>query len=68
MSSERLDALEATIAYQEQTIEELREALAEHYRQIEALRRELANITAELRQVAAHPSLAEGPEPPPPHY
>jgi SlyX protein len=68
MSEKRLDALEATVAYQDQTIEELREALAEHYREIEVLKRELASLTAQLRQVEAHPALSDGPEPPPPHY
>ena len=64
----RIDKLETTIAFQEQTIEELGSALAEHYRQIAMLRRELANLGAQLRDVEAHPALATGREPPPPHY
>lgn len=65
---ERIERLETTVAFQEQAIEELGAALAEHYRQIEMLRRELANLGAQLRDVEAHPALATGREPPPPHY
>ena len=63
----RLEKLETTIAFQDQTIEELSSALTDHYKQIEALRRELQNLGAALRDVEAHPVLA-GKEPPPPHY
>jgi SlyX protein len=63
----RIEKLETTVAFQDQTIEELSVALAEHYRQIEALKRELHNLGSALRDVEAHPVLA-GREPPPPHY
>ena len=63
----RIEKLETTIAFQDQTIEELALALAEHYKQIEALKRELNNLGSALRDVEAHPALA-GKEPPPPHY
>lgn len=63
----RIEKLETTIAFQDQTIEELSLALAEHYKQIEALKRELNNLGSALRDVEAHPALA-GKEPPPPHY
>lgn len=63
----RIEKLETTVAFQDQTIEELSAALAEHYRQIEALKRELHNLGAALSDVEAHPALA-GKEPPPPHY
>jgi SlyX protein len=61
----RIEKLETTIAFQDQTIEELSLALAEHYKQIEALKRELNNLGSALRDVEAHPALA-GKEPPPP--
>lgn len=64
----RIEALETTLAFQEQTIEELSQALAEQYRQIETLRRELKHLGAQLRDVESHPALATGREPPPPHY
>lgn len=64
----RIEQLEMTVAFQEQAIEDLNAALAEHYRSIEVLKRELAHIGAQLREVEAHPALATGREPPPPHY
>ena len=64
----RIEVLETTVAFQEQTIEELSQALADHYKQLEALRRELTHLGAQLRDVEAHPALATGSEPPPPHY
>lgn len=63
----RIEKLETTVAFQEQTIEELSAALTEHYKQIEVLKRELHNLGAALRDVEAHPALAVK-EPPPPHY
>ena len=63
----RIEKLETTVAFQDQTIEELSAALAEHYRQIEGLKRELHNLGTALRDVEAHPALAVK-EPPPPHY
>lgn len=63
----RIEKLETTVAFQDQTIEELSAALAEHYKLIEGLKRELHNLGAALRDVEAHPALAVK-EPPPPHY
>lgn len=68
MDDARIEALESKVAYQEQAIDQLGEALGEHYRQIEALKREIANLRAQLRDVEAHPALSPGREPPPPHY
>lgn len=65
--SARIEKLETTVAFQDQAIEELSAALTEHYKQIEALKRELHNLGAALRDVEAHPALAAK-EPPPPHY
>jgi len=63
----RIERLETTVAFQDQAIEDLSAALAEHYRQIEALKRELHNLGAALRDVEAHPALTPR-DPPPPHY
>lgn len=62
----RLDALEIRVAYQDQTIEELHEALARQWQEIDRLRRDLARLEAEPRAAPAAPDGA--PEPPPPHY
>ena len=64
----RMVTLETTIVFQDQAIEELNAALAEHFKQIEALKRELSNLGSQLRDVEAHPALAPAGEPPPPHY
>jgi SlyX protein len=66
--AKRIETLETTVAYQDAAIEELREALALHFREIEALKREMTNLSLSLREVEAHPALAAEPEPPPPHY
>jgi SlyX protein len=63
----RIEKLETTIAFQDQTIEELNQALALHFKEIEALKREVHNLGSQLREVEAHPALAQA-EPPPPHY
>lgn len=64
----RIEALETTVAFQDQAIEELNQALATHFREIEALKRELHNLGSQLRDVESHPALAPPREPPPPHY
>jgi len=64
--SERLDALETRIAYQDQTIEELSQALAAQWKLIERLEREMARLTQMQQDMAS--ALHEAPEPPPPHY
>ncbi len=64
----RIVTLETTITFQDQAIEDLNAALAEHFKQIEALKRELLSLGSQLRDVEAHPALAPAAEPPPPHY
>jgi SlyX protein len=64
----RIDGLEATVAFQERTIEELNEAIGAQWKELDAMKRELANLGSQLRQLEANPALAPGSEPPPPHY
>lgn len=64
----RIDTLETIVAFQEKTIEELNQALAAQWSELEALKREFARLGSQLRDVEAHPALAPGTEPPPPHY
>jgi len=64
----RLEKLETTIAYQDETIEELSRTVADLWGQVDTLKRELSKLTAQLRDVESHPALAPQDEPPPPHY
>ena len=66
--NERIEKLETTVAFQDQTIEDLNVALAAQFKEIEALKRELHNLGSQLRDVESHPALAPAVEPPPPHY
>jgi SlyX protein len=66
--AERLDRLETTIAFQEQAIEDLNKTITEQWAEIAALKRQFGNLGERVREIADNPALAEGPEPPPPHY
>jgi SlyX protein len=65
--TERLDALEIRVAYQDQTIEELNAALTRQWQEIDKLRREMTLLELALREAQAGPG-DNAPEPPPPHY
>ena len=64
----RLEKLETTIAYQEQAIEDLNKTVLVQAAEIAQLKRLVGNLGERLREIADNPALAEGPEPPPPHY
>ena len=66
--AERLEKLETTIAYQEQAIEDLNKTVLAQATEIAQLKRLLGNLGERVREIADNPALAEGPEPPPPHY
>jgi SlyX protein len=66
--AERLEKLETTIAYQEQSIEDLNRTVLELAAEIAQLKRLIGNMGERLREIADNPALAEPPEPPPPHY
>ena len=62
----RLDALEVRVAYQDRTIEDLNQAAVDQWKQIETLKRQLAELLDRVQEVEdASPS---APERPPPHY
>jgi len=64
--SERVDALEARIAYQDETIETLNATITSQWKQIDALTRQLAALSDRLQEAEAR---APGPaNERPPHY
>ena len=64
--TQRIDVLEAHIAHQDRTIEELNAALTDQWKQIEQLTHRLSRLSDQLREVESRGS--DEPEPPPPHY
>lgn len=62
----RLDRLEETIAFQDQTIEDLHKVIADQWKEIDGLKRQLGILGDQLREVEA--GIPSRPEPPPPHY
>ncbi|AWN46854.1 SlyX protein [Methylobacterium terrae] len=63
----RLDALEARIAHQDATIEDLNRIVTEQWSAIDLLTRQVAALRERVREMAERPAEA-GDEPPPPHY
>ena len=64
--AERVDALEARIAYQDDTIETLNETITAQWKQIDALTRQLAALNDRLQEAEAR---SPGPtNERPPHY
>lgn len=64
--TERVDALEARLAYQDDTIETLNETITAQWKQIDALTRQLAALTEQLQEAEAQ---SPGPvNERPPHY
>ena len=64
--SERIDALETRLAYQDDTIETLNQTITAQWKQIDALTRQLAQLGERLQEAEAN---APGPaNERPPHY
>jgi SlyX protein len=64
--SERIDALEARLMFQDETIETLNKAITAQWQQIDALTRQLASLSERLQEAEANaPGAANEP---PPHY
>ena len=61
----RLDALETRVAHQDLVIGELNETVTAQWREIDALRRDVARLREEFQNLGAQ---RDGPEQPPPHY
>jgi SlyX protein len=65
--SERIDTLEARIAYQDDTIETLNQTVTAQWQQIDALRRLMAELSDRLRDAESNSRGVPANEPPP-HY
>lgn len=63
---ERIDALEARLAYQDETIETLNQTITAQWKQIDALTRQLTELKERLQEAESN---ATGPtNERPPHY
>jgi SlyX protein len=64
--SERIDALEMRLAYQDEAIETLNQTITKQWLEIDRLTRQLAEMKERLQEAERH---APGPSnEPPPHY
>ena len=63
--SERIDALEARLMFQDETIETLNKTITEQWLQIDALTRQVTALRERLLEAAHAPDPADEP---PPHY
>jgi SlyX protein len=64
--SDRIDALETRLTFQDETIETLNKTITAQWQQIDALTRQVANLGERLREAETHmPGAANEP---PPHY
>jgi SlyX protein len=64
--SERIDALESRLAYQDQTIEQLNETITAQWKQIDALTQQLSALTERLQEAEASSPAPANERPP--HY
>jgi SlyX protein len=64
--SDRIDALESRLTFQDETVETLNRTITAQWQQIDALTRQVANLSERLQEAEAHaPGAANEP---PPHY
>ncbi len=64
----RVIELETRVAFQDQTVQELNEAVTRQQREIDRLVRELEMLKDRLRATAPSPVVPPDEETPPPHY
>jgi SlyX protein len=62
----RIEALEARVMFQDVTIETLNETVTTQWREIDALKRQIANLTERLQEAEA--GMPRPANEPPPHY
>ena len=66
MSEERFESLETKIAFQEDLIQKLDDALLDQQKQILDLRIQLRHVSNQVKDMERF--TPDSPEPPPPHY
>jgi SlyX protein len=66
--TERLIELETRLAFQEHTLSELNEIVADQARDLVDLRRQLEQVLSDLRTMRGVLGADSSSEPPPPHY
>ena len=64
--SDRIDALEMRLTFQDETIETLNQTITAQWQQIDRLTRQLAELTARLQEAESHATGAVNERPP--HY
>lgn len=64
----RIDALEEKIAYQDQVIDDLNTAVTAQWKEIDTMRRLVASLLDEVKEMELAARATAGREPPPPHY
>ena len=64
--SERIDALESRLAYQDETVEQLNQTIAAQWKQIDALTRQLTALNDRLQEAEANAPATANERPP--HY
>jgi SlyX protein len=64
--SDRIDALETRLTFQDETIETLNKTITAQWQQIDALTRQVANLGERLREAETHMPGAANERPP--HY
>ena len=67
-NTQRLDDLEAHIAHQDSTIEDLNHVVLEQWKEIRALGEKLARLEAKVQTMEDGSESDAAPEPLPPHY
>ena len=66
--SARIEALEVRVAYQDQVIDDLNQAVIAQWKQIDSLKRQLNELLDRVQEVEDTAGGPRAPEPPPPHY
>jgi SlyX protein len=64
--SDRIDALETRLTFQDETIETLNKTITAQWQHIDGLTRQIANLRERLQEAESHTPIVSNE--PPPHY